>query len=165
MLIFIIGYMGSGKSTFGKKLAGKLGYEFVDMDAFFIKENQATILEFFTKEGEDVFRKKEQEVLQRLLTKENAVIATGGGTPFFFDNMALMNRRGITVYLKLHPESLFHRLRNSKTVRPLLKDLQDKELLEKINDDLAEREPFYQQAKYTVNGETPDIEEVLSYLK
>ncbi len=165
MLIFIIGYMGSGKSTFGKKLAGKLGYEFVDMDAFFVKENQATILEFFTKEGEDVFRKKEQEVLQQLLTKENTVIATGGGTPLFFDNMALMNRMGITIYLKLHPESLFHRLKKSKTERPLLRDLQDKELLEKINVDLAEREPFYQQAKYTCKGETPDMDEVLRYLK
>src|SRR5437773_11285939 len=97
--IFLMGFMGSGKTFFGKQLAQLLNYEFIDLDELIGKNEGATIAEIFFSKGEAYFRSKESSLLKSLSQNENAVIATGGGTPCFHDNMKWMNEHGITVYL------------------------------------------------------------------
>ena len=97
--IFLIGYMGVGKTTIGKQIAQGLGREFVDMDLFIENRYHKAVSGIFAEKGEDFFREIEHRILQEVAQFENTVIATGGGTPCFFDNMDLMNRTGITVYL------------------------------------------------------------------
>ncbi|MFM7823539.1 MAG: shikimate kinase [Bacteroidota bacterium] len=107
--------------------------------------------------GEDHFRKVEQQTLHNASTDSKFILSTGGGTPCFHGNMEWMNRNGITVYLKLDPLSLFHRLKASKRPRPLLEGKSDDELLDFIKSNLAEREPVYRQARYQVKGEDLDV--------
>lgn len=104
--IFLIGYMGSGKSTAGKKLAAELGYAFIDLDHFLEKEYQQTIPEIFAARGEAEFRNMEHNTLKKVLEKSDVVISAGGGTPCYFNNMELMNNNGITIYLKMSVDAL-----------------------------------------------------------
>ena len=102
--VFIVGYMGSGKTTVGRQLARSLSLQFIDLDAFIEGKYRKTISQLFEERGEDDFRKLERQALLEVAEFENVVISTGGGTPCFFDNMALMNRSGTTVYLQAEPE-------------------------------------------------------------
>ena len=147
--IFIIGYMGVGKTTVGKQLAKSLSLSFVDVDAYIQSRYHKTIPELFAEKGEAEFRKIEQQALHEVANFENVVISTGGGAPCFFDNMEVMNRAGTTVYLKTAPEMLAERLLMSKTVRPLIIGKSKEELIPFITKHLAEREPFYKKAKIT----------------
>lgn len=156
MKIFLIGYMGSGKTTAGKKLAAMLDYTFIDLDAMIENETDHTIVEWFSQ-GEARFREIETLVLKQTGDFKNAVISTGGGTPCFHENMAWMKENGLTVYLKLAPGSLFHRLAASKEKRPLLAGKSDLELMEFITESLKEREYYYSQAHYIVKGENLDV--------
>lgn len=146
--------MGSGKSTIGKKLAVKLAYDFIDMDAYIEEQEGRSISEIFASEGEDYFRLAEQKALKALCAKDKVVISAGGGTPCFFDNMALMNQAGYTVYLKLEPEKIIGRLKNGMDKRPLIANLSPHELDQQIRERLSVREPFYNKAKmiYTSDG-------------
>lgn len=164
MLIFLIGYMGSGKSVIGRKLAHKLHYEFIDLDEYIEKKYNQTISEIFAKQGEQKFRELENKYLKELITKSNAVIATGGGTPCFYDNMKLLNKHGITIYLKATPEFLFKRLKKSPQKRPLLEKNNKKELLGFIKNSLKEREKYYLKAKYVIDAENVKIEEITKLL-
>ncbi len=157
MRIFLIGFMGSGKTSIGEKIAKKLNLQFIDIDDVIEKEQGLQISDIFAKKGEDYFRSLEKNALNRIIEKENVVIATGGGTPCFFDNMELMNKNGITVYLKLPAVDLFNRLENSQTDRPLLKGLNKEKLLAKIVELLNKREKFYMQAQHTIDGIDPDL--------
>ncbi len=148
--IFLIGYMGCGKSTLGIALARSLGWSFVDLDEAFEQTHQCTISEYFKNHGEDGFRKAEHDLLISSLEVENRVYATGGGLPCFFNNMALMNDSGLTIYIKLPAQALCRRLAGGKHHRPLIADKSDGELLEFIDIKLKEREPFYNQAKLIV---------------
>lgn len=148
--IFLIGYMGCGKSTLGIALAKSLGWSFIDLDEAFEQQQRCTITEYFKLYGEDGFRKAEHELLKTSLDIENRVYATGGGMPCFFDNMALMNANGLTIYIKLPAPALCRRLAGGKHHRPLIANKSDDELLEFINIKLKEREPFYNQAKLIV---------------
>jgi shikimate kinase len=116
--IFIVGYMGSGKSTAGKKLASKLGFEFIDLDHYIENEFGQTVPEIFKTKGENEFRAMEHNALKKLVLKENVVISCGGGTPCYYGNMELMNNHGTTIYLKMSAETLAHRLLNAKDNRP-----------------------------------------------
>jgi len=162
---FITGYMGSGKSTAGKKLSAKLGYEFIDLDKFIETEYQQTIPEIFSTKGENEFRAMEHNALKKVIEKDNIVVACGGGTPCYYNNMELMNNHGNTVYLKMSADSLVHRLMDSKEQRPLLSNKSEAELRVFVNRQLEKREDFYHLSQYTVKGKDLDIDELVSFVK
>ena len=151
-LIFLVGFMGCGKTTLGRKLASRLGYEFMDLDHILEAKEDMTIAEYFKKFGEDAFRKLESEVLKQTAYPECAVISTGGGLPCFFDNMEWMNAHGKTVYIKLSPKTLAERLENEKGERPLLREKRGEALVAFIADKLIEREVFYSKATIVADG-------------
>lgn len=152
MKIFLIGFMGCGKSTMGKKLAVKLGYEFIDLDHQIEHSMGTTIAEYFSVHGEAAFRKLESETLKTFDYPINAVIATGGGTPCFFDNTEWMNASGLSIYIEMPAAALAKRLESGKEKRPLLRDLNEAEMIAFIQNKLSEREVFYKRALVTVNG-------------
>ena len=119
---FLIGYMGSGKTTLGKILATHLNLAFIDLDTYIEQRYFKTITQLFEEKGEDEFRIIEQAALQEVSDFENIIISTGGGAPCFFNNMQLMNEKGITIFLNVTAEKLVENLKNAKSVRPLLKD-------------------------------------------
>ncbi len=152
MRIYLIGFMGCGKTTLGKKLALNLGYEFVDLDKKIEAETGITIAQYFEQFGEDEFRKMERNVLKNTGSLETTVIATGGGAPCFFDNITWMNENGTTVYISLPPKALVKRLENGIDERPVLQGLRGPELEAFIAEKLLIREPFYNQATLIANG-------------
>lgn len=152
MRMYLIGFMGSGKSTYGKQLASNIGYSFVDLDLLFEKEYHTTVFDFFENHSEEEFREKESLLLRQTHLLNNAIISLGGGTPCFQNNMDWILENGICVYLKLSPKALFHRLLNSKKKRPLLKNMSSEDLLRFIEDTLTEREIFYQCAHLTLSA-------------
>lgn len=152
--IFLIGYMGSGKTTIGKLLARKLNYSFVDMDTQIEKKQFKTVSQIFAEKGEEEFRRLEQKCLHEIAEFDKVIIATGGGAPCFFDNMEYMNSHGLTIYLKLSPTELAQRLELiGGNKRPLLANRRGQELGLFIAEGLAKREPFYNKANYSLSGE------------
>lgn len=154
--VFLIGFMGSGKSYWGRLLAKALRRPFVDLDELIEKKTGKKIAAIFAEAGEAVFRELEQRQLHESGAVPEAVVATGGGTPCFLDNMARMKKTGTTIYLKTPPEILIKRLKNEKNQRPLLKNTDDAELPELIKKRLAEREPWYLQADFILEYEGDD---------
>lgn len=152
MKIFLIGFMGCGKSTMGRKLAQKMGYAFIDLDHQIEKSLGITISEYFSKHGEAAFRKLESETLKTFDYPVNTVVATGGGAPCFFDNMEWMNSNGLSVYIEMTAAALAKRLESGKEKRPLLKDLDEAQMIKFIESKLDERTGFYKSALVTVNG-------------
>jgi len=144
--------MGSGKTTFGKKLAAKLKVEFIDIDEMVVaKYNVTGIKELIETNGMDFFRKAESDILKSL-DQNDAVVSTGGGTPCYFDNMDWMKSRGVVVFLQLDEGIIFSRLKTTNLgQRPLLKDLDDEGLKTFIHEKLQERMPYYRQADITFN--------------
>ena len=151
--IFLTGYMGAGKTTLGKAFARKLNLPFVDLDWYMEERFHKTVGELFVERGEAGFRELEKNMLHEVGAFENVVISTGGGAPCFFDNMDFMNRNGKTVFLNVHPDMLFRRLRVAKQQRPILQGKQDDELKEFIIWALEKRAPFYSQAQYVFNAD------------
>ena len=151
-LIFFIGFMGCGKTTWSRKLAAKLGYDFIDLDHLLEEQIGTTIAEYFSEFGEAAFRVLESEVLKQTPYTNNTVISTGGGLPCFYDHIDWMNAQGKTVYIRLSPKTLVDRLEKGKAKRPLLHDKHGEELLAFITEKLAEREGFYLQAQYIADG-------------
>ena len=148
MHVYLIGMPGAGKSTVGKVLAEKLGRTFVDLDAAIANMAGFTISEIFEKSGENYFRKIESEALKTVSSLgEKLVIATGGGTPCFHDNLAFMKIKGHVLYLKTTPEILAERLLTLPlNSRPLLKEKSKSQLLAYLNQTLTTRSPFYEKA-------------------
>ena len=149
--IILIGYMGAGKTTVGKALAQSLNLTFYDLDWYIEERYRRTVPQLFAERGENGFRDTERRMLHEVAEFEDVVISSGGGTPCFFDNIDYMNRQAQTVYLKASPDVLFQHLKAGKTERPLLKNKTDEELRRYISESLSEREPFYRQAKYTLD--------------
>jgi len=162
--IFLIGFMGSGKSTLGAQLARSLDYQFIDMDQLIEDTAELTIPEIFNEHGEEVFRKWEHDILLELCRREKLVISTGGGAPCHSGMMDLMNANGYTIYLKLSPNALQDRLMRSKAERPLIKGKSEAELLEFITILLEKREKFYEQATHVVDGINLRSEELAALL-
>jgi len=162
--IFLIGFMGSGKSTLGAGLARHLDYQFLDMDQVIEDTAELTIPEIFNEHGEEVFRKWEHDILLELCRREKLVISTGGGAPCHSRNMDLMNAHGCTIYLKLAPKALQDRLMRSRTERPLIKGKSEAELLEFITRLLEKREIFYEKATHVVDGINLRSEELAALL-
>lgn len=163
--IFLTGYMGSGKSSTGKTLATQLGYEFIDLDKFVEQEYKMTIPEIFSNKGEKEFRAMEHNALKKVIEKENTVVACGGGTPCYYNNMELMNNNGTTVYLKLSVDSLVNRLMTAKEKRPLILNKDEKQLREFVSRQLEKREDIYHQAQYTVKAKDLNVNELASFVK
>lgn len=151
-LIFLIGFMGSGKTTHGRKLASHLKVDFIDLDEVFERQNKRTIANYFEVFGEEKFRQAESALLKNTVYPENAIISTGGGLPVFFDNLDWMKQHGKVVYLQVPPKVIAARLSKAKTERPLLQHKTGKALLEFITAKLAEREPTYLKAQVVANG-------------
>lgn len=149
--IFLIGYMGAGKTTVGRSLAKDLGLEFYDLDWYIEARMRKTVKQLFDERGEDGFRKVEHNMLHEVGEFENVVISCGGGTPCFFDNIDYMNGQGDVVYLKATPEVLYGHLKIGKTVRPLLLGKSPEEVQVFIREQLEEREKFYSKAQYTLD--------------
>jgi len=161
MKIFLIGFMGSGKTTIGRRLVERIGFDFVDTDCFIEMQQGLTVSEIFTKRGEAVFREMERNILEEIQKLEYAVVSTGGGMPCYKDNIDLMLASGKVVYLKTSPQALTRRLLRSHTDRPLIKGKTEKELQQYIIEKLSEREPFYNRAHIVVQTENFSMDELL----
>ncbi len=156
--IYLIGFMGSGKTTIGKLLAEKLDLGFIDLDFFIEKRYLKSISDIFKEKGEKTFREIEKKCLEEISAFENVVIATGGGTPCQFNNIKTMNNTGTTFYLYFNEKSLAERLElTNKKTRPLITLFSKEELLEYIKKTLSEREIFYNQANYKVQGTDKEL--------
>jgi len=157
MLVFFIGFMGAGKTTLGSAVAAQLGYHFVDLDKEIEQYSGKTIPELFKHHGESEFRKIEQQVLHQSVKKfqdppfktTSCLIACGGGTPCYQENLAFMKKNGFVVYLEASPEILCERLlRPSNTPRPLLPYQEPAPLLQHIRTLLNQRRPIYEAAHW-----------------
>ena len=151
--IFLIGYMGAGKTSVGKVMAERMSLSFVDLDFYIEGRFHKTISQLFEEKGEDGFREIERKMLREVAMFEDVLVSTGGGAPCFFDNMEFMNQTGTTVYLKVSPEELGKRLEPVKHTRPVLKGRYGDGLVGFIKDGLLKREPYYTQAKVVFDAE------------
>lgn len=157
MLIFLIGFMGSGKSYWGPQWATSLNMDFADLDKMVEARAGISISQIFDELGEEAFRVLEQKVLKELAGRENLVVACGGGTPCHHNNMDWMLANGKTVYLSATPRQLFDRIRHELEGRPLLKSLNEGEILYFIEKTLASRIPFYSRADVNLNIQELDL--------
>lgn len=156
--IFLVGYMGAGKTTIGKVLSNQLHLSFVDLDHFIEGRYHKTVRQLFDERGEQGFREIEKNALHEVAAFENIIISTGGGTPCFYDNMSFMNSLGLTVYLKVSTGELVNRIELCKHTRPVLKNLSGEELTQFVAKSLTERSSQYEQARIVFNAETMETE-------
>ncbi len=165
MKISLIGYMGSGKSTIGRQLSDKLGIKFLDLDQLIEKHTYKSILQLFQEQGEIKFRKTERELLLNTLNSESDfVLAVGGGTPVYYDNMKQINDFSTSIYLRSNPKNLAERLKSEKSERPLIAHLSDEDLPEFVAKHLFERRNFYEEANYTVDINSKTIDEIVKQI-
>lgn len=163
MKIFLIGFMGSGKTYWGKIWAEKNNLSFFDLDIEIEKSMQLTITEIFETKGEQKFREIESEYLRKFEGKNNFLLACGGGTPCFLNNLKWMKSQGRVIYLEASPEKILKNLRNETGQRPVIKNIPPEELLVFIRKKISERELFYSAADEVLNVDELD-ENVLSIL-
>lgn len=164
--IFLIGYMGCGKSSLGRKLAKAGGMEFMDMDSIIEQREGASISDIFHYQGEEYFRDAERALIEELGAAEgDMVISTGGGAPAWQNNMELMNSLGATIYLRRTAQQIASRLSpHGRQKRPKLRGLNDEELVAFMTTNMAEREPFYSKAKYCVDCAERSDAELIDYI-
>lgn len=166
MVLFLIGYMGSGKTTLGKRVASELGWRFIDMDKEIETRAGATISEIFASRGEEAFRQMERDFIRSLEGIDfDAVVSTGGGAPCRDDNMERMNAIGTTLYLRVPTGALIDRLRNSHTKRPLLDGKSVEELTRFVSDTVREREAYYMKADHVIEGVGIRSDHIIAALK
>ncbi len=166
MVIFLVGFMGCGKSTVARGLAEIAGWDFVDFDRVVCQRAGAEdVAEIFATRGEEEFRRLEREVIESLAFAENAVVATGGGAPCVGDNMERLMALGTTVYLKMSPLALRDRLLHVRVVRPKIVGKNPEELLDYVTSLLAEREPYYSRARVVVDCDGIPSRVVISRLR
>lgn len=146
--IYLLGFMGCGKSYLGKWLSEKFNLNFLDLDQFIEDSTQLSIPQIFSSNGEEGFREQEANLLRKTTDFNQYIISCGGGTPCFHDNMKWIKNHGISIYLKTSEELLFKRLNNQKTGRPLISSMSDDDLRHFISIKISEREKFYEQADY-----------------
>jgi shikimate kinase len=163
--IFLVGFMGSGKTTWGKKIANALNIPFVDLDHEIVESIGMTIPDYFKLHGEESFRKLENEFLKQQAGRV-AIISTGGGAPCYFDNMDWINENGLSLYLYHTSKSLWARLSQSDVnKRPVLKGLTGDELLEFIDSKLKERADFYEKAHIKFEQIHTPLEDIIELIK
>lgn len=159
MKLFLIGFMGSGKTHWGTLLAAKLRFPFFDLDKVIAELEQKNIPEIFSEKGEEYFRYKEKEVLEKLVEEhQQFIISCGGGTPCFFNNIQFMKKNGTVIWLNTQIDILVNRLLKDKSKRPLLKNIADKELKPFILKKILSRKLYYEQAHVILNEETLSVD-------
>ena len=169
--LFLVGYMGCGKSTFARKLGRRLGIGVVDTDRAVEEREGASVADIFRYEGEERFRQLEREVLEQVIARnEELIVATGGGLPVWSDNMERWNSAGFTVYLRRSAGQIARRLSPyGRQKRPRLRGLSDDELVGFMSRDIAQREPFYARARCIVDcdrlSDDEAVENILSKIK
>jgi shikimate kinase len=166
--IFLLGFMGCGKSYIGKRLAKNINADFLDLDDLIVETNGLSISKIFEQKGEPHFRQSESNCLKSLKNTTQTVVALGGGTPCFFDNMKWINENGVSLYLKTKPTVLADRLKSEVNKRPLIQQLSEAELLPFIEQKIEERAPFYHQAhlEYAVEtGNEPILEDLTKFFQ
>ncbi len=165
-----MGYMGSGKTLISKELSVLNNFKIFDLDTEISKQNNRSITEIFKEKGEIFFRKTEKEVLEKILsTEKNIILSLGGGTPCYYNNIDSINEKTISVFLKTNVKTLAQRLSSEKDKRPLIQNISNEDLSEFIAKHLFERNPFYNQAKITINTDNLSAreiaEEILTQIK
>ncbi len=172
-LVFLAGFMGSGKTTIGKILANTLGFEFLDVDQIIEERSGKSVVTFFREEGEKKFRELERIVLEEVVLKKEYVVSLGGGTLANEENLDLLRKHGVIIYLHASPEVLFQRVRN-KTTRPLLLDsegnkISPSELQQRIEKLLKTRKRYYEQSHIIISTETQrlgiTVDEIVKLLR
>jgi shikimate kinase len=158
MIIFLIGFMGSGKSYTARNLSSIMNIPFVDMDKAIEEMEGKSIADIFSEKGEDYFRLQENAFLKNLPEKGDLIVATGGGTPCFFDNMDIMNQKGLTIYLNRTKEKCLEQVLKGIDKRPLLKGKSIEEVSAFYDQKMEERKPWYEKARWMVgNAEATEI--------
>ena len=163
--IYLVGYMGAGKTTAAKRLARRLGWDVADTDALFEEKYRISVDDFFQKYDEPLYRKLESEILKSTEDSDHIVISTGGGTACYFDNMEWMNQHGLTVFMQISPKAAVDRVLHSRHKRPLARGKSEEELLEFVIRHYASRMPFYEQAKITVKSEDFDLDALMQRIE
>lgn len=166
MIVFLVGYAGSGKSSLGKRLARRLGVRFVDTDKLVEQSEGASIADIFHYEGEEYFRIAERRAVESLANEGvDLVVATGGGLPTWRDNMEWLVRSGVTVYLRRTPEQILSRLSDyGREKRPMFRGKSDGELLQFMHEQMALREPYYAKAQIAVDCSVMSDDDVVEHL-
>ncbi|NIJ53692.1 shikimate kinase [Dyadobacter arcticus] len=161
--IILVGMMSSGKTTLGKQLARLLNYRFVDLDKLIERDQNMTISSIFSEKGESYFRQVENRILKEVRSQSNIVLACGGGTPCFFDNMDVINQMGVSIYLDVPAAELAKRIEShGKDDRPILSGATS--LKETLANKIAERRTFYSRAHFTLTGAI-DLSHLLEVIK
>ncbi|MDF1518622.1 MAG: shikimate kinase [Lutibacter sp.] len=162
MKIVLLGYMASGKSAVGKILAEKLAIQFIDLDSFIEQREQMSITEIFETKGEIYFRKIEGSYLKELLdSNESSVISLGGGTPCYGNNLDFIENKSNSFYLKASIDTIFERLKNETSQRPLVAAIGTENLKEYIAKHLFERAPYYERAHHTVLADHKNVAQIV----
>lgn len=162
MRIYLIGFMGCGKTHWGKELSSKLQFPFFDLDEAIEENTGMSVTNIFAELGEEQFRLREKELLYTLTESHGSfVLACGGGTPCFYNNIDYMKSRGTTVWINCSVATLFTRLVNEKEKRPLIAALTDAELKAFIVKKYADRRIFYRQADVIVNEEEASLDKLI----
>jgi shikimate kinase len=162
MKIFLIGFMGSGKSYWGRKLSEKLNLPFFDLDEQVVSHEGKSISEIFTVHGEEYFRLQEKNTLHLLTESHDSfIMATGGGTPCYFNNIEYMNLSGTTVWINTSQDELFKRLISEKEKRPLISELTDEQLQGFISKKYSDRRIYYEQADMIIDDETLNLDKLI----
>lgn len=165
MILFLVGYAGSGKSTIARRIARRLGLRVVDTDKCVEEQVGASVADIFLYEGEEYFRRLERKVVEELASDADLIVATGGGLPTWSDNMELLNRMGITIYLRRKPEQILSRLSAyGREKRPMFRGKNDEELLAFMHEQLAQREVYYAASKIVVDCATLSDDELVEYI-
>ena len=165
MKIFLIGFMGSGKTHWGQRLAARLNLPFFDLDSLIIEKENRSVAEIFDEKGEEFFRFLEKETLESVTDQqESFILSCGGGTPCFFNNIEFMKKNGKVIWLNTSVDVLRQRLQRERLSRPLIADVSEDELQRYIVRKLSERRMYYQQADVTVSEENTNLDELIRIL-
>jgi shikimate kinase len=165
MKIFLIGFMGSGKTHWGRLLSAKLGLSFYDLDTVIVEKEQKSVSDLFAEKGEEYFRYQEKETLEQIVEQQDGfILSCGGGTPCFFNNIEFMKKNGKVIWLNTSIEALKQRLFKERMSRPLIRAVDDADLSRYIIRKLSERRMYYQQADVTVNEESITLDELTRLL-
>lgn len=164
MIIFIIGYKSSGKTTIGKKLANRLGYQFIDIDQYIESKEGRTVPEIYINEGDEKFRAMEWKALKEIVHLDNIVVSTGGGVPCHCDNMNIMREHGTVIYLKLDSDTLVSRLKHATADRPIVKGKTDEQLREYVSDLRDQCEHHYLTATHIIEAKDLKVDDILKIL-
>ena len=165
MKIFLIGFMGSGKTHWGRLLAAKLRMPFRDLDTVIVEKESRSVSEIFSEKGEEYFRYQEKQTLEEIVAEEESfILSCGGGTPCFFNNIEFMKKSGKVIWLNTSIDVLKERLLKERISRPLIREIDDDELKRYIIRKLSERRMYYQQADVMVNEESITLEELIRLL-